>query len=128
MVYCIGDIVLDRDLYEVRRAGRPHRVEPKVFDLLVYLFENRHRVVTKSELLTTIWGGRAVVESVVPRAVCLARKIVGEARIETRHGRGYRFVEDERLRAPAPAHDGAAERELNRKPNDLLKNFADSNC
>lgn len=85
--------MLDRDLYEIRRAGYVLRVEPKVFDLLVYLFENRHRVVTKAELLATVWNGRSVVDSVVPRAVCLARKIIGDESIETRHGRGYRFVE-----------------------------------
>jgi DNA-binding winged helix-turn-helix (wHTH) protein len=94
MVQSIGDIVLDRDLFEVRREGRVLPIEPKVFDLLVCLVDNRHRVVTKAELLTTVWGGRSVVESVVPRAVCLARKIVGEQRIKTRHGRGYHFVDD----------------------------------
>jgi DNA-binding winged helix-turn-helix (wHTH) protein len=93
MIYSFGDIELDRNRFEVRRAGKVLPVEPKVFDLLVCLVDNRHRVVTKAELLTTVWGGRAVVDSVVPRAVCLARKAVGERRIRTRHGRGYFFVD-----------------------------------
>lgn len=94
MLHTFGDIVLDRDRFEVRRAGEVLRVEPKVFDLLVCLIDNRHRLVTKAELLTAVWGGRHVAESVVARAICLARKIVGEERIETRHGRGYIFVDD----------------------------------
>lgn len=93
MIHAFGDIELDRSRFEVRRAGKVLSVEPKVFDLILCLVDNRHRVVTKAELLTTVWGGRRVVESVVPRAVCLARKIVGEQRIRTRHGRGYFFVD-----------------------------------
>jgi DNA-binding response OmpR family regulator len=52
MIYVFGDCELDTYLYEFRQAGEPLKLEPKVFDVLVYLIESRERVVTKDELLT----------------------------------------------------------------------------
>ena len=94
MIYSFDDIEIDTACFEVRQRGQTLVVEPKVLDLLVCLVENRHRVVTKAELLDSVWGGRSVVASVLARAVCLARKVVGEHRIQTRYARGYRFIDD----------------------------------
>ena len=47
---------------ELRRGGAPVSVEPQVFDLLVYLIQNRSRVVSKDDLLASVWGGRIVSE------------------------------------------------------------------
>ena len=49
--------VLDADLRELSRAGEPIAVEPQVFDLLIFLVENRDRVVTKDDLIEKIWEG-----------------------------------------------------------------------
>src|SRR5262247_27622 len=97
MVHHFGDCELDRELYQLRRRGRPIRLEPKVFDVLLHLLEHRERVVTKAELLDALWPGEALSESVLPRAIAAARRAVGDTRakarvIETVHGRGYRFV------------------------------------
>ena len=35
-------------------------VEPKVFDFLTYVIQNRERVVSKDELIDTIWHGRVI--------------------------------------------------------------------
>ncbi|MFL4974323.1 MAG: transcriptional regulator, partial [Microvirga sp.] len=35
-------------------------VEPQVFDLLTFLIRNRDRIVSKDEILDTIWDGRIV--------------------------------------------------------------------
>ena len=42
--------------------GEPIALEPQVFDLLAYLIQNRDRVVTKDDLLGSVWGGRIVSE------------------------------------------------------------------
>jgi DNA-binding winged helix-turn-helix (wHTH) protein len=41
-------------------AVRRRVVEPQVFDLLVYQVRNRDRVVSKDDLLASVWGGRVV--------------------------------------------------------------------
>jgi len=46
------NLVLDAGRREILRDGAPVAVEPQVFDLLLYLVENRDRVVTKDDILT----------------------------------------------------------------------------
>ena len=97
--HVFGDVVLDTDRYELRRAGEPVHVEPQVFDVLALLLANRHRVVPKTELLDTVWGDRFVGESALTSRIKAARQAVGDDGsaqkvIRTVHGRGYRFVAD----------------------------------
>ena len=84
---------------ELRREGIRVHVEPQVFDLLVHLVRNRDRVVSKDELLDTIWNGRIVSEAALSSRINAARKAVGDdgerqALIKTIHKRGFRFVGD----------------------------------
>ena len=53
MLYVFGDYALDTQLYELRHASRPCKLEPQVFNVLAYLIQHRDRVVTKDELLRT---------------------------------------------------------------------------
>ncbi len=97
MNYAFQNCVVDTSTFELHRKGRPIKLEPKVFDVLVYLIERRDRVVTKHELLDALWPGEAVSDSVLPRCIAAARRAVGDTRtrqrvIQTMHGRGYRFV------------------------------------
>ena len=55
--------VLDCDRRELRRGPEPVAVEPQVFDLLAYLLQNRDRVVSKDDLIASVWGGRIVSDS-----------------------------------------------------------------
>ena len=48
------------DRRELRRGEDRIAIEPQVFDLLVYLVENRDRVVRKDDLIANIWDGRIV--------------------------------------------------------------------
>lgn len=94
--FCFGAFEVDEQLYELRHAGAPVRVDRKVFDLLRYLIEHRDRVVDKHELLEHVWAGDTVVEAVIPTAIARLRKALGQGRdeagpIQTVHGRGYRF-------------------------------------
>ena len=72
-------------------------VEPQVFDVLVYLVENRDRVVPKEELLDEIWGDQFVSESALTTRIKSARKAIGDDGRTQRYirnvpGRGYQFV------------------------------------
>lgn len=54
MVLAFGDHQLDIGRRELRRGAEPIELEPKAFDLLVFLVENRDRVVSKEDLLRAV--------------------------------------------------------------------------
>jgi len=53
-------MMLDTDRRELRRGSEPIAVEPQVLDLLIYLVQSRDRVVSKDDLIASVWGGRIV--------------------------------------------------------------------
>src|SRR5713226_9249 len=78
------------------RNGQVIRLDPKSFDLLVFLVENRGRVLDKETLLTNVWPGTFVEESNLTKNVSILRRRLGEREdgtsfIETFPRRGYRF-------------------------------------
>jgi DNA-binding winged helix-turn-helix (wHTH) protein len=102
---------LDRDCRTLRLDGQEIALQPRVLDLLLYLADNRERVVSKDELLDALWPGVVVTESSLQRAVSLARAALqrggrGEA-IRNYAKHGYRFViEDEAAAAAADPPTG----------------------
>jgi TolB-like protein/Tfp pilus assembly protein PilF len=99
---------LDTDRRELRRGAEPIAVEPQVFDLLVYLVRNCDRVVSKDDLVASIWGGRIVSESTLTSRINAARKAVGDSGknqqiIRTISRRGLRFVGAVRTQPDGPA-------------------------
>ena len=88
---------LDTELRELRRGTEAIPVEPQVLDLLICLVKNRDRVVTKDDLITSVWGGRIVSEATLSSRVYAARKALGDSGqgqqlIRTIARRGVRFV------------------------------------
>ena len=72
-------------------------VEPQVFDLLLYLVQNRDRVVSKDDLIASVWDGRIVSDSTLTSRINAARKAVGDngeqqRLIRTIARKGIRFV------------------------------------
>jgi DNA-binding winged helix-turn-helix (wHTH) protein/pimeloyl-ACP methyl ester carboxylesterase len=97
VIFEFDDAELDVDRYQLRRGGQVEPVEPQVFDLLAVLLRERHRVVSKEELLDTVWGSRFVTESALTSRVKAARRAIGDdgrgqRLIRTVHGRGYQFI------------------------------------
>lgn len=95
--YRFGEVLLDPAARRLEVARQPRHLEPKAFDLLLLLVEQRHRAVPKDELLDRIWPGRVVVEGVLKRAVGLVRHALGDDATEPRfvrtvHGIGYQFI------------------------------------
>src|SRR4051794_41071417 len=89
--------VLDTERRELRRGLAPVPVQPQVFDLLVYLIENRGRVVSKDDLLNAVWNGRIVSESTLISRINAARRAIGDdgdqqRLIRTIARKGVRFV------------------------------------
>ncbi|MCU7555576.1 winged helix-turn-helix domain-containing protein [Alteromonas sp. ASW11-19] len=97
MRYTFNDYELDTRQFRLFRAGIPVSVEPKVFDLLVYLIENRHRPVTRKEIFENVWHSRTVCNTTLSNHIKCARKLLGDngeqqSVIATVRCRGYQFV------------------------------------
>lgn len=97
----IGDLVLDEDAHEVRRAGVDIDLSPTEFKLLRYLMLNEGRVVSKMQILDHVWeydwdGEAAIVESYISY---LRRKLAVDGAsgdlIHTKRGVGYILRNDE---------------------------------
>jgi TolB-like protein/Tfp pilus assembly protein PilF len=70
---------------------------PQVFDLLLYLIQNRERVVSKDDVLDAVWSGRIVSESTLTSHINAVRKAIGDngeeqRLIRTVARKGFRFV------------------------------------
>src|SRR5262249_34391167 len=97
MQFHFGNHVLDVDRRELRRGSDPIAVEPHALALLIYLVENRARVVSKDDLIASVWGGRVVSDSTLTSRINAARKAVGDSGgdqklIRTIARKGLRFV------------------------------------
>ncbi|HEY5828748.1 MAG: winged helix-turn-helix domain-containing tetratricopeptide repeat protein [Hyphomicrobiaceae bacterium] len=97
MLYSFEDFALDTDTRELRRSGELLSVEPKVFDLLAHLIANRERVVSKDDLIASVWHGRIVSESALTTCLNAARTALGDngetqRLIKTLPRKGLRFV------------------------------------
>jgi TolB-like protein/Flp pilus assembly protein TadD len=98
MIFRFGDeYELDVGRRELRHAQLPMHVEPQVFDLLVFLVENRERVVSKDDLIASVWCGRIVSESTLTSRINAARTAIGDSGeaqklIRTVARKGLRFI------------------------------------
>jgi len=95
--FLFGDHVLDTARRELSRGDEQIELEPQVFDLLVYLLRNRERVVSKDDLLVSVWGGRIVSDATLDSRIAAARRVVGDSGaaqtlIRTFARKGVRFV------------------------------------
>ena len=79
MLFVLGGHTLDTDRRELRRGDDIIAVEPQVFDLLVYLVENCDRVVSKDDLIASVWHNRIVSDSTLTSRINAARKALGDS-------------------------------------------------
>jgi TolB-like protein/DNA-binding winged helix-turn-helix (wHTH) protein/Tfp pilus assembly protein PilF len=99
MQFVFAGCVLDGDKREFTRHSEPVAMEPQVFDLLLYLLQNRDRVVSRDDLIASVWNGRIVSESTLSTRITAARKAIGDTGedqilIKTYPRKGIRFVGD----------------------------------
>ena len=114
---------LDTNLAELTGADGTVALEPKAFALLTLLAENHHRVISKEEMIATVWGGRFISDDAVSTVLKLVRKALnddGTAQtfIRTVRGHGHRFVARVQIgtgaAVPAHAREPATESEPGR--------------
>ena len=95
--YEFGFFRVDPDRRLLTRQNQPVPLQPKAFDVLLVLVQNNEQVVSKDDLMKTVWPGTFVEESNLAQHVSVLRKTLGEAKGENRYivtdpGRGYRFA------------------------------------
>jgi adenylate cyclase len=128
-VYSFGNREVDTRLRQIQAGGALVEAQPKAFDLLVYLIENRDRVVDKDELLEHLWPGTIVTDSALTQIVRKARSLAGDdgdrqAVIRTVQRRGFRFVAVVQARDAASGGD-AARTSTSAEPSVAVLPFAD---
>ena len=100
--YLFEDYSLDAGRRELRRGAELVPVEPLAFDLLEFLIRNRERVVSKDNLIASVWNGRIVSESTLTSRMNAVRHSVGDSGeqqrlIRTIPRKGFRFVGEVQL-------------------------------
>ncbi len=96
-IYRIGDIEVDPELGCVRRGGEEQHLRRQTFQVLLYLLDQRQRLVTKEEILEHVWQGAAVTDDALVQCIVDLRKALGD---DPRHPRfiktipksGYCFI------------------------------------
>jgi TolB-like protein len=97
LLYFFKDFVLDTDRRELRRGTHLVAIAPQAFDLLEYLIRNRERVISKDDLLASIWNGRIVSDSALSTRIHAARCAIDDMAeeqhlIRTLPRKGLRFI------------------------------------
>ena len=90
---------LDLDRFELRIDGSPARLEKIPMELLIFLVENRDRLVTRQEIVERLWGKDVYLDSEqgINTAIRKVRQALGDDPeqprfVQTVVGKGYRFV------------------------------------
>ncbi|HWP55350.1 MAG TPA: winged helix-turn-helix domain-containing protein [Pyrinomonadaceae bacterium] len=96
-VFLFDDIRVEPTTFRAFKAEQVISLEPKTLRLLLFLIENRGRLIEKDEILDAIWSGTHVTENALTREIGKLRKSLGDdpkapKYIETVHTRGYRFI------------------------------------
>lgn len=94
-------------------AGTPIAVQPKAFEVIVHLLENRERAVGRDELIATIWGRVDVADAALAQAMLIARRALNDTGrdqsiIRTVFRFGYQWIAPVEIESVVPRHGEAA--------------------
>lgn len=97
MRYRFADCELDTARHEFTHSGQPVTLEPQVFDLLTLFVTRAGDLVTKDDILDSVWGGRIVSEAAISSRINAVRRAVGDdgstqAILKTVPRRGFRLA------------------------------------
>lgn len=95
----LGEVELDLGRYELRRRGRPIKLEKKPMELLIFLVARREQLVTRKDIVTKLWRSDLFVETEASlnNVIRKVRTALGDSSakprfLETVVGKGYRFI------------------------------------
>lgn len=95
--FVFAEFHLQAELRTLRRDGAEVHLAKRPFDVLLFLIENRERVVSREELLDRFWDGHEVYDDALRKCVRAIRTALNDLGksprfIETRRGSGFRFI------------------------------------
>jgi len=85
-LYEFGPFRVDPEKETLLRAGEPVPLTPKTFQILLVLVRHSNEVVTKDDLMKTVWPDTFVEEANLSRNIFMLRKALGESPQEHRYG------------------------------------------
>ena len=89
----IGDLIIDKDIFRVSKAGQLFMLPKKEFDLLYLLASNTDKVFKRDEILEKVWGNDVIVgERTIDVHIRRLREKLGINTIQTLKGIGYKLV------------------------------------
>ena len=96
-IYRFEDVEVDTSRNCFERDGEERHLRKKAFQVLVYLLEQRERLVTKDELMTEVWKDTAVTDDALVQCIRDIRRALGDDShqprfIKTVPKAGYRFI------------------------------------
>lgn len=105
--YQFGDFVLEVENCRLLKADTPVSLTHKSFEVLLFLLENRGKILKKEELLDHLWEGNYVEEANLTQHIYMLRKVLkqteaSEVFIETIPKNGYRFAAEVRESLETP--------------------------
>jgi TolB-like protein/DNA-binding winged helix-turn-helix (wHTH) protein/Flp pilus assembly protein TadD len=118
-VFRFDDVEAREREFTLIKAGKVLTVEPKAFRALLFLLHNPQRLISKEELLNTVWGDAVVTEGSLTRCISLLRSLLGDDIRQPRYIAtvatvGYRFVCKVEV-----SEDDSGNLEATGKPNDF---------
>jgi len=101
ILYEFGPFRLDPERQQLVCEGQPIAITPKAFETLLILVRNSREVVSKEDLMTTLWPDAFVEEANLSQNIFMLRKALGDTPEDRRYivtlpGRGYRFASEVR--------------------------------
>ncbi len=96
-IFEFDDVRVEPSKFKIWKAGAELALEPKTFQVLLFLLENRGRLIENNELLDAVWKDTFVTENAMTREIAKLRKALGDdpktaKYIQTVHTQGYRFI------------------------------------
>ncbi len=93
----LGEWLVDPNLGHLTRGATTVHVELRVMDVLVFLAIHASKLVTRKQLIDSVWGTEFISENTLTHAIAELRSALGDdakspSYIETIHRRGYRLL------------------------------------
>lgn len=93
----LGDFTIDEKQSQLLHQGDVVAIEPKLFDLLLLFISKPNAIITRQEILETLWPNSLITDNAINKQVANLRKVLGDSAkspryLETVPKRGYRLI------------------------------------